>query len=141
MRIAVIGYSCSGKTTLTHELAKAFPEMRVFHTDEYQATGFSAAMYQIMDDVLAHNGDSIVEGIHTYRLLRKGVETNKLHFDAIIECKTDEEKRINRYTKERDASKLKSLPAFDKSLTKIYADYVRMCEQSGRVPKVITYTS
>jgi len=140
MRIAVIGYSCSGKTTLTHELARLYPEMKVVHTDEYQANGFTAAMYQIMDDVMTMD-DVIVEGIHTYRLLRKGVETNKLHFDAVIECKTEQEKRILRYTSERDANKLNSLPAFDKSLDKIYSDYKKMSEAVGKVPKIITYTT
>lgn len=140
MKIAVIGYSCSGKTTLTHELAKAYPDFEVIHTDEYQADGFKAAMYQVLDDVLKFD-NVIVEGCHTYRLLRKGVETNKLHFDAVIECKTDPDKRLNRYKTERDPSKLASLPAFDKSLDKIFKDYISMAQKAGRTPKIITYNS
>lgn len=139
MKIAVIGYSCSGKTTLTHELVKAFPQMKVFHTDEYQANGFSPAMYAIMDEVLKCEGDLLVEGVHAYRLLRKGIETNQLHFDAVIECKTDPDKRMNRYKAERDPSKIERLPAFDKSLDKIYRDYLTMCDKAGRKPKIIPY--
>lgn len=141
MRIAVIGYSCSGKTTLTHALAKAYPDFKVIHTDEYQANGFTAAMYAVMDDVLSISGSVIVEGIHTYRLLRKGIETNKLHFDAVIECKVDPDKRLNRYKAERDPSKLPSLPAFDKSLDKIFKDYRSMCEKNSKTPLFINYTS
>lgn len=141
MKIAVIGYSCSGKTTLTHELAKRLPDFEIIHTDEYQADGFKAAMYQILDDCLKHTGNIIVEGCHAYRLLRKGVETNKLHFDAVIECKTDPDKRTDRYKSERDPAKLETLPAFDKSLDKIFKDYLSMAEKSGRKPKIITYNS
>lgn len=138
MKIAVIGYSCSGKTTLTHELAKLYPEMKIVHTDEYQADGFHPAMYAVMEDVLKMD-NVIVEGIHTYRLLRKGVETNQLHFDAVIECKTDPEKRMNRYRTERDPAKIQSLASFDKSLDKIFKDYMSMCGE--RKPKIITYTT
>lgn len=141
MKIAVIGYSCSGKTTLTHELAKALPDFEVIHTDEYQADGFKAAMYQVLEDCLKHKGNIIVEGCHTYRLLRKGVETNKLHFDAVIECKTDPDKRLNRYMTERDAAKLATLPALDKSLDKIFKDYLNMAEKAGRKPVIINYNS
>lgn len=141
MKIAVIGYSCSGKTTLTHELAKVLPDFEIIHTDEYQASGFKAAMYAVMDDVLKHTGNIIVEGIHTYRLMRKGVETNRLHFDAVIECKTDPDKRTNRYKAERDPAKLPTLPAFDKALDKIYRDYLNMAEKAGRTPKILTYTT
>lgn len=141
MKIAVLGYSCSGKTTLTHELAKAFPGMNVIHTDEYQANGFVPAMYAVMEDALKCSGDLLVEGVHAYRLLRKGIETNTLHFDLVIECKTDPDKRMNRYKAERDPSKVDSLPAFDKSLDKIYRDYLNMCDKAGRVPKRITYLS
>lgn len=141
MKIAVIGYSCSGKTTLTHELAKAFPDFKIIHTDEYQSTDFAPAMYAVMEDVLKCSGNVLVEGVHAYRLLRKGVETNKLHFDAVIECKTDTDKRLNRYKAERDSHKINHLPAFDKSLDKIYRDYLTMCASAGRSPKIITYTT
>jgi 2-phosphoglycerate kinase len=139
MKIAVIGYSCSGKTTLSHQLAQDYPGHRVIHTDEYQEYGFDQAMYAVMKDILANPKDFIVEGIHTYRLLRKGVETGKLDFDCIIHCKTAPDERSHRYATQRQPGKEKYLPAFDKSLDKIFADYLTMCSKRNKTPVIYDY--
>lgn len=141
MKIAIIGYSCSGKTTLSHALARAHPSFKVVHTDEYQDKGFSNAMYAIFEELVNDSSNVIVEGIHTYRLLRKGVETNQLHFDLVIHCIVDPKIRTDRYTNQRDPNKLPSLPAFDKSLDKIFLDYVAMCEHYNCLPTFYSYHS
>lgn len=140
MKIAIIGYSCSGKTTLTHALAKLYPDHSIFHTDEYAAFGFHQAMYACMHDIQNTRTENIiVEGIHSYRLLRKGAELNNLFFDLIIHCRVQHEVRLERYLKERGASTIQAISAFDRSLDKIYNDYTMMCQKLGRIPKVIDY--
>lgn len=140
MKIAVIGHSCSGKTKLTHELAKMYPDHRIFHTDKYRPADFEESMYAVMDDIARCKTQNIIcEGIHTFRLLRKGAELRRLFFDVVIECKTDERTQMSRYMSERDASRWGYIPSFNKSLDKIYADYKRMVEAMDKKPVFVEY--
>lgn len=142
-KIAILGYSCSGKTTLCHKLAKQFPEYHIYHTDEYQEmTDYNGAPHLVMSDILRDSKRNlIVEGIHVYRILRAGVELNKLFFDLIIVCQADEEERQLRYNTERDPEKLARNLANNKSFDKIYEDYVVMSSLAGHFPRVAHYNS
>jgi uridine kinase len=142
-KVAILGYSCSGKTTLCHKLAKQFPDFHIYHTDEYQGiTDYNGAPHAVMSDILRDSKRSIiVEGIHAYRILRAGIESNKLYFDLIIVCHTDEEERQMRYRSERDPEKLDRNLANNKALDKIYRDYESMAEQEGHFPRVAHYNS
>ena len=142
MKIAVIGLSCAGKTTLTHELAVKYPDHQIFHTDEYRPVDFEMAIEPLMNDILAcKNPNIICEGVHTFRLLRKGAELRKLFFDVVIEVKTDPLTQMKRYLTNREASKWDYIPGFNKSLMKIYRDYQSIVASIDRKPVYLEYNT
>ncbi len=140
MKIAVIGYSCTGKTTLTHELAALHPDHKVYHTDEYQSVAsYGEAPHLIHDEILnSKSQDIIVSGVHAYRILRRGAELRSLFFDVVIHCKTPTDVRIDRYRRERKAD-VERQPATERSLDKIFAGYMGLCSGLGKTPHVIEY--
>lgn len=140
-KVAILGYSCSGKTTLCHKLAKQFSDHHIYHTDEYQGlTDYNGAPHLVMSDILKDSKRNlIVEGIHAYRILRAGIETNKLFFDLIVICTADEQERQARYKAERDPDSLNRNLANNKALDKIYKDYEAMASEAGHFPRVAYY--
>ena len=83
--VMIIGCPTSGKTHLSNMLQDKYPDHNFFHTDDYIPFGYNQAMYKCMDDVLASEKLTVVEGVQGYRMLRKGCEWDNYHPDIIIE--------------------------------------------------------
>lgn len=138
MKIAVIGYPCSGKTSLSKQLAALYPDHKVIHTDDYKGTDYAEGLSALMDDMEPYQ-HFICEGVQAFRVLRKGAELRRLFFDVVIECKTSEGTQMSRYNAERDASKWQYIPAFNKSLDTIFSEYRGMVRAMGKEPVYLEY--
>ena len=130
--IVIVGCPASGKTTLAKELAKRTGQ-KVFHTDDYMQHGYKQSLYVLIADLMEQGRAVIVEGVQGYRLLRKGVETQSIYPDIVIELKVSPEQveRVYRtervWDKRRSVDKvLKNLEAFNKMHETILADYMAM---------------
>lgn len=139
----MIGYSCTGKTTLAPELAKMLPDHKLIHTDEYQgAASYGEAPRYILNEIIAGDNENIiVEGVHAYRLLRAAAESRTLFFDVVIHCQTIPSVRYARYEQQRNPEMLHRQPGIEKSLNKIFNEYIGLCNGLGRTPKIIDYWS
>jgi deoxyadenosine/deoxycytidine kinase len=121
--VVIVGPPAAGKTHLSKELEKNFPDYRFFHTDDYMKHGYLKSMYVLMEDVLASdNKKMVIEGVQTPRLLRKGVELNNFYPDLIIRVDADIEKKLARY-KERN---LEYPHAMAKNIETVYNEYANM---------------
>lgn len=70
--VIVVGAPDSGKTHLSQELEIAYPDHKVYHTDDYIPHGFEQGLYELMKDIERDSPKKmIVEGILGFRLLRK----------------------------------------------------------------------
>lgn len=84
--VLIIGPPHSGKTWFSQRFRT--PKHRLFHTDEYsQMAGYKEGLYSLLFDIGTYKGNSIVEGILGYRLLRKGVEESNYFPDIVISLK------------------------------------------------------
>lgn len=137
MKIAVIGHSCSGKTILADALAKIYPDHKVIRADIYKDHGFESKT--LMEDVIKAGDMVICEGVQAVHMLRRGAEIGRVYFDVVINCSTDENTQMSRYTTERDASKWHYIPAFNKSLDTVLTDYKRITKAIGRIPVFLEY--
>lgn len=138
--IVIVGLSLCGKTTLAERLAREFPEYTVIHTDDYMEDhSFEEGMYVILDEVVAlvnsGNDKIIVEGIQGYRMLRKGVELNKLYPDLVIHVVADSETRVKRSISRN--GKISRLKAFDAMLMKVWGDYNAM--PNSKPPRILQH--
>ncbi len=137
MKIAVLGYSCSGKTTLAKRLAELYPDHKLIHTDDFD-TEYSKAPSLILDRIKAEE-NVILEGVHAYQVLRAAAESRSLFFDLVVRCGTSPAVRYERYKAERSPEQLYRQPAREKALDSIYNTYIGDCNSLNRTPKVVEY--
>jgi len=136
-KIVIIGLPTCGKTTYCEELAKQYPEHRIFHTDEYIHYGFDDSLYNLMSDVMEHDDSNIIiEGVRGYRLLRKGIQTGLFKPDLVITCDASMPVRLERYA--RRGGDAKKLMSFDKTLTTIWNDYLSLLKDCDHQPEFRT---
>lgn len=122
--ILIIGCPASGKTFFSKLLANE--GHKVFHTDDYMRYGYKESLYAMMEDLAKHKGNTIVEGVQGYRLLRKGVEMNNYYPDIVIELEVPESRMLKTYREQRPGKKIDSLIAFNKTHQTILNDYKSM---------------
>jgi GTPase SAR1 family protein len=140
-KIVVIGYSATGKTTLTNVISQIYTEYKIFHTDDYQEYGFEGSLYTMMLDLEVCTSPKIlVEGIQGARLLRKGVQQNSFFADLIIIVEASMATRARRYKEQRlEPDKISNLVGFDKTLDKIFNDYQTIIKSyfPKRLPRIV----
>lgn len=139
MKIAVIGHSCSGKTLLTNTLAKLYPDYIIFRADQYKGPDFETAAHPLLDQINRAGDRIICEGVQTAHLLRLGAETRSLFFDVVINCHTDEKTQMSRYITERDATKWRYIPSFNKSLDTVFMGYRNVVTAMNKAPVFLDY--
>jgi len=123
--ILIIGQPASGKTHLANLLAEANTH-KVIHTDDYIEHGFKESLYVMLKDIKRTAGNTIIEGVNGYRLLRKGVELGCYYPDIVIELEVPEERMIETYINERPGKNLSSLRAFTRMHQTILNEYKAM---------------
>lgn len=140
MKIAVIGYSCTGKTTLTKELAAKYPDHKIYHCDDVRAEDFNLIYGIVYEQILADGKkDFIVEGTQVASILRKGAENRNLFVDVVINCVSEEGIRMQRYEQQRTPEQAYRQPAVTKGLDTVIADYKNTCAALGISIPIIEY--
>lgn len=120
--VVIVGLPATGKTTLLNELQEANEKYSLYHTDDYIEHGFKESLYVMMRDLEADkNPYKIIEGVQAYRLLRKGLELKTFYADLVITCSADYQTRLTRY---QQRGENKDFTTFDKTLGKIWSDYI-----------------
>lgn len=99
-KIVIVGLPATGKSTLSEELATRLPEHKLYHTDDYIASGFTQSLFDLMGDMYGKE-KIIVEGVQCYRLLKAGLIACTFHADLVIHCAASTGDRVKRY-KERN---------------------------------------
>jgi hypothetical protein len=122
--VLIIGCPASGKTWLCGQLGCS--GHRVIHTDKYVVSGYEMGMYAALNDAVGSEIPTIVEGIHGYRMLRKGAEYGSYYPDIVIEMKVPEQRMRLTYIHERNPNKIKYLQQFNATHEKILNDYRKM---------------
>lgn len=123
--VVIIGCPASGKTTLGKVLATR-TGAKLIHTDDYIQHGYKEALYVLLADIMEIEEPVIVEGVHGYRLLRKGVEFDNFYPDVVIELEVAQEQVNAVYAKERPGKKVEYLAAFNKMHQTILNKYREM---------------
>ncbi len=121
--VLIIGFPASGKTTLAELLDSE--SHTLIHSDDYIQFGFKESLYELLKDLKKIEGNTIIEGVMGYRLLRKGVELDSYYPDLIIHMKVNEDTIRRRYL-DRDPKKLNGALSMCKSSMKILNDYKNM---------------
>jgi len=119
--ILIIGCPASGKSWLAKKIYK--PTHEIIHTDKFSEDGYHLGMYGALTAYQFAKKKTIIEGIHGYRMLRKGVEYANYLPDIVINLSITEKRMLEVYEKERDVEKVKYLKQFNNSHKKILSDY------------------
>ena len=122
--VLIIGCPASGKTWLSNKLKRS--THKLIHTDNYMVLGYEIGMYGALNDASYSDMPTIVEGVHGYRMLRKGAEYGNYYPDIVIEMKVSEQRMLSTYRNERNLNKIKSLQQFHTTHEKILNDYRKM---------------
>lgn len=119
--VLIIGPPSSGKTYLSGKLNG---DHTIIHTDDYARYGYKESLYKLLEDIKKVTGNTIVEGVQGYRLLRKGAQLRCYYPDLVIELSASKGDIRKVYLKERDAKKLKYLASFNRMHDQILKDYL-----------------
>lgn len=135
-KVVIVGYPASGKSTLTSQLEKRYPEYTVYRDIDFVKNGYVNGLYELRDRIKKDAKERIIiEGVMGYRFLRKGVQEKDFNADLIIVVKTSEKKRELRYRK-RDHSKYKHLKGLHSGLENIWYEFLSTKKYQ---PRIIEY--
>lgn len=124
--IVVCGYTKTGKIQIARKLSEELDNRQLIISDDYMFTDHQNALSYFMDDVLSYHRSSvptIIEGVLSFRLLRKGITEGTFQPDLIIKTKCNEETIRYFYDKEGEKHKLTRALGFNKGLDKIWEEY------------------
>ena len=122
--VLIIGCPASGKTWLSNKLKRS--THKLIHTDNYMVLGYEIGMYGALNDASYSDMPTIVEGVHGYRMLRKGAEYGNYYPDIVIEMKVSEQRMLSTYRNELNPNKIKYLQQFNTTHEKILNDYKKI---------------
>ena len=122
--ILIIGNPASGKTYVSGLLPAT--HHTIIHTDDYIQYGHVDSLSKLLDDMEQIEGNTLIEGVLGYRLLRKGVELGVYFPDIVIELQTSPECVEMTYTQQRQPEKLKNLKGFTAGLGSVLRGYKEM---------------
>ena len=123
--VAIIGVPNSGKSWIYEKLTEKLNfTHRFFATDDYIEFGFKESIYALLDDITTTNSPTIVEGVGCYRLLRKGIETDRYKPDIVIIMNTSDKNIESEYL--HDEKKLKSVKSMIKGNKTVFDKYLSM---------------
>jgi hypothetical protein len=127
--VLIIGCPASGKSYLSQYLCNGHVKI---HTDNYMHLGYNDSMYAALEQVTSEIGNTLVEGVQGYRMLRKGAQLGTYKPDIVIECVISRGRMEQTYLKERDPKKIKYLRSFNATHQTILNDYYNLVEPNNR---------
>jgi hypothetical protein len=126
--IVIYGHSKSGKAIIGKLISQAL-RLRLIISDDYQYLGWKNNMYHIREIIKSSDEPLIIEGIHSGRLLRKGVQLNDFFADLVIHLEINKESLSIAYQKDGEGDKLLNDKIFNfnkKNIDKIFFEWHEM---------------
>lgn len=148
--IVVVGLFATGKTTVTNEITKMNPDIKIYKTDDFIQYSQPLQPRFIMNRIMLDKPERyLIEGVTGYRLLRNGIKENNFYPDVVIHCVCTDGTRQDRYLKpdrwyagrHSKATKigLKDFKAFDNMYRKMWEEY--LASPKKREPRIITHVT
>lgn len=139
--IFVVGYTKTGKVTISKKLAKELNRILLIADDYIEMYGHDDAIIYFQRDIEKYyhsNVPFIVEGVLCFRVLRKLINTMGIIPDMIIKTKCDERTITHFYNKEEPNKNINRVLGFNQGLEKIWKDYIDYVYSQGSKVKVLT---
>ena len=136
--IVIAGFTKTGKVTIAKKISKEL-NLPLFISDNYiNEKDRTTSLYGLIDSILPYynrNIPFIVEGILTFRLLRKGVQLNNFYPDLIIKTNCNDATISHFYKKDGEESKINRALSFNKGLDKIWDEYANLVNKNPYIRK------
>lgn len=115
----VLGRAASGKTHVARLLSKKWG-MPLLSTDDFRTGNFEEDLDALFEAIQGRKGGICIEGVLSYRLLRKGQETGLFAPDIVIECEVPEWVQAKVYREQRPDKSMAGVRSLNKGLLTIY---------------------
>ena len=127
----MVGPTKSGKVIISKELANKLDKPLVI-TDEVIMKLGKIQGYNRLVNIFKYsyysNSPTIIEGVHTYRMLRSVFRDKGIYPDVIIKTVCNEETISHFYKKDKEIKKLKHALSFNKGLDTIWGSYEKLVD-------------
>ena len=119
--ITVAGFTKTGKYTIAKKLADALGRHLIV-SDDFGLQNFED-FRRVSQLAYVKRTPVVIEGVMTFRLLRKGLEENNFHTDLIIKTNCNESTIRYFYEKEGEGDKINRVLSFNKGLNTMWDEY------------------
>lgn len=138
--IFVIGYTKTGKVTISKKLAKELNRTLLIADDYIETYGHEDAIIYFQRDIEKYyhsNVPFIAEGVLCFRVLRKLINTMGIIPDMIIKTECNNETITHFYNVDGEGHKINRALGFNQGLNKIWEEYKNLVYLSNSKVKVL----
>ena len=136
--IVIVGFPKTLKSTIAEYLSEQI-NYPLFIADNYiNYYDKTKQLNDLRDAILPHynrNLPFIVEGVLSFRLLRKGIQLNDFFPELIIKTNCNQSIIEYFYKKDGQEDKIKHVLKFNKGLSTIWDEYLSLLSQNPRIKK------
>lgn len=140
--IFITGYTKSGKVTIARELSKQLENRTLLISDSYiENYGHEEALNFLERDLNEYHYSSepiIIEGILTFRLLRRMARNGYYLPDMVIKTECNEQTITHFYKLEEPYKNLNSVFGFNAGLNKIFQETLNIIKQQNKKLPILT---
>lgn len=133
--IVVCGFAKTGKYPIAKKLAESLGRHLIISDD------FGIEDFETFKNIstLAYNRQTpvVIEGVLSFRLLRKGLQENTFHADLILKTECDENTIKYFYNQDGEASKINRVMGFNNGLKSIWDEYREILKNNPGVRRPI----